>query len=56
MTSQLFTTAYDVIKRMHEDLDEDDNRDAPGTMISPTQFGELFVDWTDPSKSVLVNA
>jgi hypothetical protein len=43
---QLFLNAYDEAKRIHEELDDDQE------MISPSDFGLMLVDWTDPTKAV----
>lgn len=42
---QIFITAFDLVTRMHEELDEDQE------MITPYQFGLLMVDWTNPQKA-----
>lgn len=39
-------TAYDLVTKVYEDLDDDQ------TMITSPQFGQLLVDWTDPTKVV----
>lgn len=39
----------DLIFQTYEELDNDQD------MISPLQFGQLLVDWTDPSKIVGAN-
>ncbi|EGO04008.1 hypothetical protein SERLA73DRAFT_102367 [Serpula lacrymans var. lacrymans S7.3] len=41
----IFITAYDLITRVFEDLEDDQE------MISPYQFGLLFIDWTNPQKA-----
>lgn len=47
-TAQIFITAFDLVTRMHEELDEDQE------MITPYQFGLLMVDWTNPQKAASV--
>ncbi|EAU89293.2 condensin subunit Cnd3 [Coprinopsis cinerea okayama7 len=42
----MFLSAYDHAKRLHEELDDDQD------MISPADFGLMFVDWSDPTKAV----
>jgi len=39
-------TAYDEAKRVHDELDDDQE------MISPSDFALMLVDWTDPTKAV----
>jgi len=41
-------STYDLAVRMHEDLDDDQE------MITPHQFGQLMVDWTNPQKAAEV--
>ncbi|CAL1698800.1 unnamed protein product [Somion occarium] len=41
----VFLTAYDLVAAVYEDLDGDQD------MITPSQFGTLFVDWTNPKKN-----
>ncbi|EJC98309.1 uncharacterized protein FOMMEDRAFT_96961 [Fomitiporia mediterranea MF3/22] len=43
----VFMKTLDLIFQTHEELEDDDQG-----MISPLQVGQLFVDWTDPSKVV----
>ncbi|GBE88890.1 hypothetical protein SCP_1402980 [Sparassis crispa] len=42
--------AYDLVVRVHQELGEDEE------MITPYQFGLLLIDWTNPQKSVNVEA
>ncbi|KAI5122625.1 hypothetical protein M0805_008714 [Coniferiporia weirii] len=42
----IFITAYDLVSRVYEDMDDDQD------MITPLQFGQLLLDWTDSSKVV----
>lgn len=42
---QIFVTAFDLVVQVFDDLDDDQD------MIKPLQFGQLFVDWTDPHKA-----
>ncbi|RXW17080.1 hypothetical protein EST38_g8776 [Candolleomyces aberdarensis] len=44
----IFLTAYDQAKKMHDDLDEDQE------MISPYDFGLMIVDWSDPTKAIQI--
>ena len=44
--SQVFITALDLVTKVYDDLDEDQD------MITPLQFGQLLIDWTDSSKAV----
>ena len=39
-------TAFDLVNKVYEDLEEDQK------MITPLQFGQLLVDWTDPTKMI----
>jgi condensin complex subunit 3 len=43
-------TAYDLVTRVHEELDDDQ------LMITPHQFGLLLIDWTNPQKTTRVYA
>ena len=43
---KIFMAAYDLVVRVHEELDEDQE------MVSSYQFGLLMVDWTNPQKAV----
>lgn len=36
---------FDLAVRMHDDLEDDQE------MITPYQFGQLMVDWTNPRKA-----
>ncbi|TCD66080.1 hypothetical protein EIP91_001838 [Steccherinum ochraceum] len=40
----IFLTAFDLVSKVFEELEGDQE------MITPLQFGNLFVDWTDPRK------
>lgn len=42
---QVFMTAFDHVMTIYEGLDEDQD------MITPLQFGVLFLDWTNPQKA-----
>lgn len=44
MLSQAFLTVFDLVSKVYEELDEGQE------MITPLQFGNLFVDWTNPMK------
>jgi condensin complex subunit 3 len=41
-------TAFDLVTRVHEELDEDQS------MIAPHQLGLLLIDWTNPQKATSV--
>ncbi len=41
---QVFIPTFNSVARMYEDLEEDEE------MISPSQFGILFLDWTNPER------
>lgn len=43
--AQIFITAFDLVSKVFEELE------AGQEMITPLQFGHLFVDWTNPQKS-----
>ncbi|THH04392.1 hypothetical protein EW145_g5551 [Phellinidium pouzarii] len=42
----IFVSAYDLVNRVYEDMEDDQD------MITPLQFGQLLLDWTDSSKVV----
>lgn len=44
--TQTFITTYDLVRRVYEDMDDDQD------MITPLQFGQLFLDWTDYTKVI----
>ncbi|KAL0960210.1 hypothetical protein HGRIS_011843 [Hohenbuehelia grisea] len=50
LMQSIFMTTYDLVKKVYEELDEDQE------MISPQQFGLLMVDWTNPQKAEKVRA
>jgi len=49
----VFLDTVDKVDKLHAQVDEDDDGEAPPT-ISASQLGMLLLDWTDPRKSVVV--
>ncbi|KAJ7598768.1 nuclear condensing complex subunit [Mycena floridula] len=41
----VFMSAYDLVISVHDELDDDQE------MITPYQFGQLMIDWTNPAKA-----
>ena len=44
-TSKIFMSTFDLAQRMSEDFEDDQE------IITPHQFGQLMVDWTNPQKA-----
>ncbi|KAH8108765.1 nuclear condensing complex subunit [Phellopilus nigrolimitatus] len=42
----IFIAAFDLVTRVYDEMEDDQD------MIAPLQFGQLLIDWTDPSKVV----
>ena len=45
---QVFLTVFDLANRVREDMEDDQE------MINALQFGQLVIDWTDPTKLIEV--